>query len=294
VDANGNDDREVRNDEENVRVPKVDLTGSIQIAEVVDRYGLSASVDTVAGVLGQSLKSGAFRTRMSAAGLFGLVDSRRGTVVPTPLGRRILDPTTRQAAMVEAFLNVDVFRNVYERFKGGRLPGDSNGLAEELRRLGVAAKKADQIRRVLRRSAEQAGFFHAGPDRLVLPSSTVVPGPASPQPQIEQEAAEADASALRPEHDPMINGALKVLPPKGETMSRAEIKRFLEAMRIIIEFYTGETTMTRHQRRRSRIVRITPAERLISCSLPGTCCARQRARPVAGALALTACAGPRL
>jgi hypothetical protein len=239
VDDTGNDDQDFRSDGDNIRVPRVDLVASIQVAEVVDRYGLSASIDTVAGVLGQSLKSGAFRTRMSAAGQFGIVDSRRGLVELTPLGRRILDPTTRQEAMVEAFLSVDVFKSVHERFEGGRLPSDS-GLSEELRKLGVAAKRADQTRRVLHRSALQAGFFHAGSDRLVLPSSAAATAPAPLEHGGEPEERTPEPPGIRPEDNPMIKGVVGMLPPKGQKMSRAQIARWLEAMRIIVELLYGE------------------------------------------------------
>lgn len=49
-----------------------------------------------------------------------------------------------------------------------RLPPTA-ALEKELVGLGLADTMSDTARRVLERSAEQAGFFEAGSDRLVMP-----------------------------------------------------------------------------------------------------------------------------
>jgi hypothetical protein len=57
---------------------------------------------------------------------------------------------------------------VHDKFKGGVVPPVA-ALEKELVALGVASTLSDTARRVLERSAEQAGFYEAGRDRLVMP-----------------------------------------------------------------------------------------------------------------------------
>jgi hypothetical protein len=60
------------------------------------------------------------------------------------------------------------FSAVHDKFKGGVVPPDA-ALEKELIALGVASTLSSTARRVLERSAEQAGFYEAARDQLVMP-----------------------------------------------------------------------------------------------------------------------------
>src|SRR6185369_9991290 len=103
--------------------------------------------------------------------------------VPTPLAYRILSPVyphEAKQALVEAFLNADLFKRVYEDFKGRELPPEF-GLKNALRnQYGVVPARVDLAYRTLIDSADAAGFFatKAGArTHLILPTIHVTPTP---------------------------------------------------------------------------------------------------------------------
>ncbi len=160
-----------------VRLPRVNLANVIEVLEKAYQHGRSPSITQVSAALDQSLKSGAFRTRMAAAAHFGLVDAARGRVQITDLGMRVLDDDLRPAALAEAWMQVPVFKALFDRFDGNRLP-PSSGVEAELKILGVPAKNVALARRVLISSAETAGILNAARDRLVEPTFRPTPTPS--------------------------------------------------------------------------------------------------------------------
>lgn len=114
-----------------------------------------------------------FRTKVATAKTFGMLGNQRGEAVLTELGRRIADPTTEAAARADAFMHVPLYRKLYEDYAGKLLPGDS-GLEAEIERLGVPEKSSSRARQVFQRSAEQAGFFSHGRNRLTKPAAATV------------------------------------------------------------------------------------------------------------------------
>ncbi len=77
-------------------------------------------------------------------------------------------PQARQAR-ITAFLNVPLYRRLYENYKGRNLPPDP-GLEQAIVNLGVSAKQKERARQVFQRSANYAGFFNQGRNRLILPA----------------------------------------------------------------------------------------------------------------------------
>jgi hypothetical protein len=73
-----------------------------------------------------------------------------------------------EAARVDAFLHVPLYKAVFDKYKGFTLPPQP-ALEREMANLGVSAKQTDKARQAFERSARQAGFTWAGPDRLVMP-----------------------------------------------------------------------------------------------------------------------------
>ena len=128
----------------------------------------SCSDDQLAPWLGMSAKSSGFRIRVSAARMFGVIDTDGGQHSLAPLGKMLVDPMRQRVARVDAFLAVPLFGKVFDDYKGTALP-PAAALERAIEGMGVAPKQKSRARQILERSAEQAGFFEHGKGRLVRP-----------------------------------------------------------------------------------------------------------------------------
>jgi hypothetical protein len=162
-------DPEGERERSTIAFPYADLDNAVRIPRGVhQRGGLSCEVDQLAAELKVSTKGGGYRQMLAAAKVFGLVTLGQGSVRLTQLGQRINDPTQEKKVKAEAFLAVPLYKAIYDRFRGSTLP-PAAGLENEMVSLGVVRKVADRARQVFQRSAQQAGFFAHGHDRLVSP-----------------------------------------------------------------------------------------------------------------------------
>jgi hypothetical protein len=109
------------------------------------------------------------RVQVASAKIFTLITTTQGTATLTPLGTRICDPQQEKAARVEAFLAVPLYGSIHEKFKSTVLPPPA-GLEATIGDLGVAQKQRERARQVFQRSAQEAGFFQFGSNRLVAPA----------------------------------------------------------------------------------------------------------------------------
>ena len=108
--------------------------------------------------------------------------SKTGPVfVPTPLAHNILSPTyphDAKKALVDAFLNVDLFKKIFEDFRGKELPPEF-GMKNALKlQYGVAPNRVDDAYRSLMESADTAGFFATKSGvrtHLILPLMQPIP-----------------------------------------------------------------------------------------------------------------------
>lgn len=130
--------------------------------------GTGCSFDALAAKLNQSATGGGFRQKIYSARTFGLCDVGRGQVDLTDLGLRIVDPPHAKAARSEAFLNVPLYRQMYDQLKGQQLPPMA-AIERMMLNAGVAPKQKERARQVFIRSAKFAGFFDIHADRLVKP-----------------------------------------------------------------------------------------------------------------------------
>lgn len=152
-----------------IAFPYYDLRQSERLAGQVWSNGGRCTPDQLAAWLGhRTLNSGAFRNRVSAAALFGLVMSSRKSITLTELGRRIVDSVEARQARVEAFLSVSLYRRLFDDHKGRRLP-PAMLMQQQMVQLGVTPTQVQAARQVFMRSAEQAGFLEVSDDRLVEP-----------------------------------------------------------------------------------------------------------------------------
>ena len=124
--------------------------------------------------------------------MFGLIDSTTdGDIFLSDLGRRIVDPTQQRRASVDAFLQVPLYFAVYNAFKGQALPPPA-ALERQITSMGVAEKQKSRARQVFEKSAEQAGFFEQGRNRLVKPGFVEAPTKEPPAPASVSEGPAAE------------------------------------------------------------------------------------------------------
>ena len=106
--------------------PYLGLDESLKIAQhIQERGGGTLSLESLAEVFGNSLKSSSFERKLSAVKNFGLIERLRDSVRLTKLALAYVAPTVPEEttkARVEAMRNVGLLRQLHDRFAGGVLP----------------------------------------------------------------------------------------------------------------------------------------------------------------------------
>jgi hypothetical protein len=232
-----------------IEFPYNDLDSAVEIARAIaSNAGVSCTVEQLAAYLKKAV-SGPFRVMVSSARMFGITKNERGQVQLTDIGRMAADPKTEAAARVEAFLSVELYNSIFEKYRKFTLPG-SKGLESEMETMGVSSKQVDKARQTFMRSAKQAGFFAHGEDRLVRPSVGQSPltRPAESRVEINHDETHGDKGGKRsgdeppntPRH-PFIEGLLKTLPePDTEWPAAARAKWLQTAANIFDLIYKGD------------------------------------------------------
>jgi hypothetical protein len=169
-----------------VRFPARNLADSVAVAKsIYEKGGGKATADQLAAYLGyKSTNNGAYLARVGSARTFGLIAKSGDVFTLTARAQQVLMPTypeqVRQG-LVEAFLSVELFRRIFEDFKGKELPPEF-GMKNALRNTyKVVPTRVDVALRVLMDSAEDAGFFSTRGARthLIMPQLQVAP-PVNP------------------------------------------------------------------------------------------------------------------
>ncbi len=230
-------------DRSTVDFPYMPLEAAIEVAKALyNRCGFgSCEQDELAAELGQTI-SGAFRQKTSAARVFGLVSKDgRSAFQLTDLGKEIVSPETESDARATAFLAVPLYSQIYEKFRGHNLP-PAKALEREMEALGVAHKQTDRARQAFERSAQHAGFFNSGKERLVKPrmesAKAAPPADQAPPPRNdEQDGRSAGNSGsgsgggeLPPDIDPIIAGLISRLPKAGTVWAKDKRKLWLQIL----------------------------------------------------------------
>src|SRR6266516_3281002 len=206
-----------------ISFPYAAMPDAERVAQELQTFGGSATPEGIAKVLGQKPRSGAFRQKLSAARIFGFVTTRPGQVVLSRLGRAVIDPEKQAGARANAFLNVPLYRAIFDKYQGDLLPPPAS-LEAEMTGLGVSPKQASLARQIMFRSGEHAGFFASGPNRLVAP-----PGGASMPPPGSRGAGRTD------EHPGSLPAALAApviaMLETGESWSPQQTHEYVDALR---------------------------------------------------------------
>lgn len=92
-----------------------------------------------------------------------------GCVQLTQLGRDALESSgNERASRVTAFLNVELFRVMYDQYKGNALPPPP-AIERQMEQLGVSPKQKERSRQTFMKSAQYAGFIDSATGRFVKP-----------------------------------------------------------------------------------------------------------------------------
>ena len=233
-----------------VAFPYVALDEAVKaVCKIHANAGRECELDQLASWLGTTVASSKFRSTLSAARMFGLVERRAKAILLTELGTAIVDPEQRDDAVVRAFLEVPLYQQVYETFSGKLLPQDA-GLESELGKLGVTEKSVVKARQVLQRSASTAGFLGAGRNRLVKPAGTQLPRSETQPPTDDETAASEQPEPNPTPHvdlggpaDPLLRGLWSKLPAEGP-FSAAEQRQWLQMAELALQMVYGSDGST--------------------------------------------------
>jgi hypothetical protein len=206
-----------------IEFPYADLESTVELARMLhSKQGAARCELTQLAIwLGQTATGGTFRTRLSAAKLFGLVETDRGAVWLTDLGQSVLDRGAERAALVSAFLNAPLCRALYDEFEGHPLP-PAAALERQIVSLGVSEKQKERARQTFIKSAHYAHFIDQQRGRLIKPGTG--PGVTPSHPPRPGGGNGGDD----PPRDPLIEGLFKEVPPRGTDWSAEDQVRWLE------------------------------------------------------------------
>lgn len=167
-----------------IEFPYTDLESSIELVAMLhQKAGMSCEDVQLASWLNQSAGGGGFRSRLSAGRMFGLTETNSATVTITSLGLDAIDPDRGPAARAEAFLRVELFRAMYDQFKGYALP-PAAAIERQMEALGVAPKQKDRARQTFMKSAVYANFIDAQTGRFTKPAFAA-PAPKDAADQVQ-------------------------------------------------------------------------------------------------------------
>ena len=206
-----------------IAFPYTDYDSAAQVAAAVHGnvgHG-TCSLAQLAAWMGLSPKSSSFRTLVSAARLFGLIESDSADSYRlTALGTKVVDPAQVKQAKAEAFLRVPLFAALYEKYKSGVTP-PSAALEREIVGLGVGEKQKARARQVFESSADQTGFRAHGATRLVMPAVVVLPPSADTTPATNSAQVGGGGSGgsgggnMGLDLDPLLIALLQKIPKQG-------------------------------------------------------------------------------
>ena len=217
-----------------IEFPYTDISQAEELARKLFEGGGAAEPAQLATWMDKSAAGGTFRSRLSAARMFGFIEIDRNSVRITDKGRDALDPDKARAVRSEAFLRVPLFAAMYEKNRGYELP-PAAAIERQMMELGVPKKQKERARQVFQKSATVAQFIDPGSGRFIKPA--VGPG-----------AKKADSSNADPEtskvgiggggggddgksgHHPFIEGLLNELP-KGDNYPDWKIEDQAEWLR---------------------------------------------------------------
>jgi hypothetical protein len=221
------DDGEARQ-RSSIGFPYNNLGDAMEVAQAIHSHAGTGDCDDaqLSAWMNLSAKSSGYRIQVSAARMFGLVETTGGRHKLTPLGLSIVDPQQERSARAQAFLTVPLYKAMYEKYKTGVLP-PAAALERDIVGLGVAEKQKERARQVFERSAEQGGFFEHGKNRLVMPAVVLREPPPADLPGEKNGGGGGGDDGLEGLGlDPLLIALLKKIPTSGEWPAAQRVRWF--------------------------------------------------------------------
>lgn len=224
-----------------VEFPYSDLQSAAEMATVLlQKGGGSCDESQLAAWLNHSANGGTFRSRLSAAKLYGLLENPNKIVVITQLGKRVADQRSAATAKVEAFLHISLYASLYEKMSGFALP-PAAAIERQMVNLGVVATQSDRARQAFVKSASQAGFIDGETGRFVRPGNPQHDRSETPNPDATKTGTSGGGGSEPPELHPFILGLVKTIPEPNTDWSVAARAKWLEtAASIFGLLYQGD------------------------------------------------------
>lgn len=234
-----------------IEFPYTDLQRSHELTRALSEAGGKVWIEQtqLAVALDMSAAGGTFRSRLSAARMFGFVETEGGKVRLSDLGIYLLDESTERAAKADAFLRVPLYKAMYDAYNGFALP-PAAAIERQMSSLGVPPKQTERARQAFASSAQSAGFI-ASNGRFSKPTISPVPareeaterehggggggngngnvgsgsnGGWAPAPPV----GNPPGGGIQPgTYHPLIEGLLITLPKIGQPWSQADRKAWL-------------------------------------------------------------------
>lgn len=154
----------------------------------------------------------------------------------------MLDSSGKEhAARVAAFLNVELFRILYDQFKGNVLPPPP-AIARQIEQLGVSPKQKERARQTFMKSAQYAGFIDPATGRFVKPGI-----PQKEEGTAQREESERSGSGGggdgtgELELDPLLIALLKKVPsPEKGWPGPTRVRWFRTFAMNVSQIYDGD------------------------------------------------------
>jgi len=189
-----------------VEFPKHTLEDSLSVPEALQQNGgQPLPAIEMATALGRSPGSGRFRVQTAASSMYGLTGgSYRTQFAMSELGRAILEPTTseeRGASLVEAALRPDLFRRIYDYYRGKKFPQPEFFKNTVVREFNVAPEQAEKCVEVFTRNMRFVGLIKATPggEWLAQHTADAEPKPSNGVAETVNAETESGDDDLRPE-----------------------------------------------------------------------------------------------
>ena len=152
-----------------------------------------------------------------------------------------------QTGRRDAFLAVELYRRVFTDYRGKLLPPNPKAMEQALISYGVAEKQADKCRQTLTRSAQFAGFFASGRDRLIEP---IIAGASAAEAKapVEERAKPETKKRANEDHwlavlnEPLIMGMLVRMPDPGKDWGQDKRAQWLTLFSNVLEMVYPVTT----------------------------------------------------
>lgn len=241
-------------------IPPRDLEDATSVATaLLGLGGMRCAPDQLAAAMKQTPTSGSLKAKVRAAKMFGLIEMARGQYHLTDLGFAITDEGRSRAARAQAFLNVPVFRRIYDEFRNKQLPPRPAGLEHTFVKFGVPSDQKEKARLIFDGSAEQGGYFtQGGRDRLIAPvdaGSSTTPTASDDgheveerEPSIEYGGGNGTGGGRRGPPNglhPFILGLLETLPQQETTWTVEGRAKWLQAAANCFDLiYKGDGEIT--------------------------------------------------